>query len=323
MLASSFSDVELPELPEIEGLISASERRYLYRLTREHYTGQGSVVEIGSWFGCSSIHLAAGLRDAGHKSTVNCFDDFGLLGGPNSLDRFLSNTSLLAEYLKPTKSLIRDLKWTEPIEILFLDAPKTWTDLADVFRIFGQHLIPGISLISIQDYLFFPAYPIAVAIERLEKCFTLEHVVTEGSTVTFRMKQSLPLDVADMVRQPPDWGHEECSERWDHILKALPANAVERLQPALPLLLEELGYLDAAQSAARQSSLSAFQTGKWLRHFGYLSKKYPYTAGIMRGRLKYMSRERFLYYIDLLNASALVRAAKSIVNRFMRGRFSG
>src|SRR6185369_14134011 len=73
---SDFSDVKLPSLPDVPGMISEAEGRYLYWLTSQTYTGRGTVVEVGTWLGRSTIHLAAGLRDAGHPDALHCFDQF-------------------------------------------------------------------------------------------------------------------------------------------------------------------------------------------------------------------------------------------------------
>ncbi len=72
----AFRDVELPELPEIPGMSSVAEGRYLYWLTSRGYTGCGAVVEIGPWLGRSTVHLAAGLRDSGHHDVLHTFDRF-------------------------------------------------------------------------------------------------------------------------------------------------------------------------------------------------------------------------------------------------------
>ncbi|HIP80624.1 MAG TPA: hypothetical protein EYH07_19455, partial [Kiloniellaceae bacterium] len=64
-MVSDFGDVELPPLREVPGMTSASECRYLYWLASSQLSGAGQLVEIGSWLGRSTMHLAAGLRRTG------------------------------------------------------------------------------------------------------------------------------------------------------------------------------------------------------------------------------------------------------------------
>ena len=57
-----FVDVKLPNLPEIPCMITKAEKRYLYWLIAETYTGSGAIVELGPWLGASTTHLAVGLK---------------------------------------------------------------------------------------------------------------------------------------------------------------------------------------------------------------------------------------------------------------------
>ena len=73
---SDFTDVKVPEMPDVPGMVSAAETRYLYWLTSQCYTGRGAVVEVGTWLGRSTSHLAAGLNAAGYHDHLHCFDRF-------------------------------------------------------------------------------------------------------------------------------------------------------------------------------------------------------------------------------------------------------
>ena len=73
---SNFSDVALPSMPALPGLVSEAECRYLYWLTSRGYTGAGAVVEVGTWLGLSTLHLACGLGTAGYSEALHCFDQF-------------------------------------------------------------------------------------------------------------------------------------------------------------------------------------------------------------------------------------------------------
>ena len=164
-----------PELPTVDGLISAAEQRYLYWLTSSMYAEEGAVVELGSWFGRSAIALGAGLRDSGRSTPLHCFDrfrwnpafassikiaDVRLPDGGDFIPYFLSNVLPVYPHVHATKTTIEELEWDGgPIEILFVDAPKTFADLTKTLLVFGPHLTVGRSLVVLQDFFFTPAYP--------------------------------------------------------------------------------------------------------------------------------------------------------------------
>src|SRR5262245_49516528 len=150
--------VDLPVLPQVPGMIREEEGRYLYWLTSRAYAGAGAVVEVGSWLGRSTIHLAAGLRDAGYHDALHCFDQFSwrrshglkaplpLSKGEDFQPYFERNVRPVCPSVRVTKTAIRDLSWDGgPVEILFLDAPKTLPDLSSILAVFGPHLMPGLS----------------------------------------------------------------------------------------------------------------------------------------------------------------------------------
>ena len=60
------------------GMLGLEERKLLYQLARNIYTGEGAVVELGAFCGASTCCLAAGMRDnpraAGrHVDSYDCF----------------------------------------------------------------------------------------------------------------------------------------------------------------------------------------------------------------------------------------------------------
>src|SRR5262245_37306529 len=73
---STYDDVVLPPLPPVPGMVTDAECRYLYWLASTHYRGRGAVVEVGTWLGRSTLHLAAGLRDAGFPEALDCYDQY-------------------------------------------------------------------------------------------------------------------------------------------------------------------------------------------------------------------------------------------------------
>src|ERR1700722_7149373 len=60
------------------GMLGLEERKLLYHLARNTYTGEGAVIELGAFCGASPNCLASGLRDnprsAWHR--VHSYDNF-------------------------------------------------------------------------------------------------------------------------------------------------------------------------------------------------------------------------------------------------------
>lgn len=277
------AEVDLPPLPEVPGMTSEAEGRYLYWLTSRAYMGAGAVVEVGSWLGCSTIHLAAGLKEAGHHRSLHCFDQFQwrhghhmkaalpLRTGDDFQPYFERNVRLFYPYVQVTKTTIRDISWRGgPIEILFLDAPKTLVDLASIFAAFGPSLVPGLSLVVFQDYQHFPSYPIPAVVGRLESELALQHVVMPGATVSFEVVRPLDYDLAQPVAWNfARWTRDEAVAAWARILAPLPPVARSRVAPGLALLLYDSQGKKAAREVLAEMGRGEEMAAEWHRYGSY------------------------------------------------------
>ena len=288
LLVSDFSDVSLPALPEVPGMTSPSECRYLYWLASSQLDGVGHLVEVGSWLGRSSLHLAAGLSDSGHDVELHCFDgftwapsdpgksDLPLRPGDNFQPYFELNVSPFGHLLTAHRTRISEISWSGgPIEVLFLDAPKKLHDIQRCLKVFGPALIPGRSIIAIQDYLFFPAYALAATMQALRDHLEPLHVVLDASTVAFRVTK--PIDLEKF--QPADlditcWPSDRVNAAWRSILGVLPEQARERLEPARALHLYDCGAKMDAIAAIKALPMTAFQ----LERFERLAKSHHYLS---------------------------------------------
>jgi len=287
LIASDFQDVRLPALPDLPGMISPSECRYLFATARG-LQGSGCVVEVGSWLGRSSLHIAAGLAESGKPTKLHCFD--GFVWAPNDVSKtslplrpgddfqnhFLKNLSDFRDRVTAHKTMIAQIAWDgAPIEFLFLDAPKRHAEITRCLEIFGPSLMPGRSLIAIQDYLYFPAYALAVCMHTLGERLQLSHVVIEGSTVGYRVMQPL-----DLKNNRPDewdirrWSPGQVEAAWDAILAPLPEKARERLEPGRALHLYDCGAKAEAIRAMKSLPMTAFQQEK----IAGLSKSHHYLS---------------------------------------------
>ncbi len=271
---SDFGFVQLPELPTVDGLISAAEQRYLYWLTSSMYVEEGAVVELGSWFGRSAIALGAGLRDSGRSTPLYCFDrfrwnptfassikiaDVRLPDGGDFIPYFLANVLPVYPHVHATKTTIEALEWDGgPIEILFVDAPKTFADLTKTLLVFGPHLTVGRSLVVLQDFFFTPAYPISMTVATMADSVRLVHTVSGASTAAFVLERPLPTDVV-----PDEWKYWEMSddrveELWDGLVAKLPDEEKSLLEPALAFYYFDQGKIDKARDHMSRIEFSTF-----------------------------------------------------------------
>lgn len=264
---STFDDVVLPALPAVPGMITDAECRYLYWLTSSQYRGRGAVVEVGTWLGKSTLHLAAGLRDAGHPEALHCYDQYAWRGdhartaglplkrGDDFKPYFERNVRPVYPGLQCTKSRLDAIAWSGgPIEILFLDAPKRLETLSDAFAAFGPSLVPGVSRVVFQDFLHPPAFALPAVIACIGTALVVEEVVASGTTVGFRVAEPLPYGSS----QPIEWNFwswtaEEIVDEFERLIAPMPAEARACLWLAAAILLVERRDRAAAREVAERA----------------------------------------------------------------------
>jgi hypothetical protein len=280
VLSSDFSFVTPPDV-DIPGMITPEERRYYYWLTSEQIKNEGAVVEVGTWLGCSSAHLAAGRKG---RAAIYCYDHFiwsetynpksehKLHKGDDFSHLFKANMEKVGANVIPRKSTMRNLTWDGgKIELLVLDAPKQAVDLAKLLEVFGPSLMPGKSYVVLQDYQYFPAYQIAVVMDAIRESATLVHVVTSNArkqpnTVAFRIDKPInPADLATVVSTFKSCPKAQIVQAWSRIMKQLPPNAAERLAPGLSLFLYDAGHVDAAFAALDELKMQESMLARWRR----------------------------------------------------------
>lgn len=269
-----FEFVSLPALPDIPGQIAPAEQRYLYWLARDTYTGAGSVVEVGSWLGNSSAHLAAGLRDGGIGGALFCLDRFRwdakqevaqeLQVGDDTTGLFQRNVLPVYPHVVALKTEIKKLRWDGgPVEILFLDAPKARGPFLHILRELGPSLIPGKSLVASQDFGLATAYAQALCFALLENELELVHVT--GNTAGFLLRNELPgrkelkkrLDLEAL-------GAERSIELWERMMARIERDDLKRnLQPGLCLHLYSIGERELACRRIRELEFTGWMLTKW------------------------------------------------------------
>jgi hypothetical protein len=142
-----------------KAMLTSGEQRLLYELAREVPAG-GTIVELGSWMGGSTIMLAAGSL-SGPKAKVYAVDTFAIVG-ENSLEyasrvpadggdyfaRFQANIRRagVESLVEPIRSLTVPgaQAWKgPPINLLFIDASHYFKDVARDFGAWAIHCAAG------------------------------------------------------------------------------------------------------------------------------------------------------------------------------------
>jgi hypothetical protein len=168
--------VQLPqEVLTVPTMIHTDERKLLYSLARDIFSGQGVIVDAGAFVGGSTLALGKGLAEnvqAKRPGVIHSFDMFQitdeymarlLYSQDPSYQRHIGEscrslydffTQSIAQYVTVHWGNICDSPWDgTSIEILFLDIMKAWETSDYVLREFFPALMPGRSIVIQQDYV--------------------------------------------------------------------------------------------------------------------------------------------------------------------------
>lgn len=205
-------------------MLSRSEVDYLYALAASRYSGRGRIVDMGCFFGGSTMPLAAGL--AANESVVTkpdilTYDSFvmdadtaprfpvGLSAGESFrpiFERYLRDhlpCITIREGWIPTELQPGDERRLypeqEPVEILFIDLAKLWPVHDTILRVFGPRLIPGVSVVVQQDFKHHGTYWLGLHMLQLRDCFEPLHDIPGGASVSFLYKGGLETELPALV----------------------------------------------------------------------------------------------------------------------------
>jgi hypothetical protein len=194
------------------GLLGLEERKLLYHLARDLYSGAGAIIDLGAFCGASTCCLAAGLRDNPRVTgrRLQSFDSFlasetylvdfirGQFGEQlapgQSFEAIFRRT--VAEYADRIEVHAGDLleqTWPigEPIELLFVDIAKTLALSGKVLTEFFPRLVAGTSLVVHQDFYHPTAFYLPVVMDSLAEHFTIIETGRDSSVV-FRLETAVP-----------------------------------------------------------------------------------------------------------------------------------
>ena len=214
LAARPWREAEVPPAAlAVPSMLSHRERQLLHWLARHHVTGQGRIVDGGSFLGGSTAALASGLAaraDGDWEHAIVAHDLFRVetytLGafasclpdptiGASFRPAFDANVAAWSRLVEVREGDACAWGWSgEPIEVLFLDLVKTWPLNDLVLEKFFPFLIPGHSVIIQQDYLWGYGPWIHMTMELMEPSVTILDAMANGS-VAYLLTAPVPEEV--------------------------------------------------------------------------------------------------------------------------------
>jgi glycosyltransferase involved in cell wall biosynthesis/SAM-dependent methyltransferase len=193
-------------------MLNDSEIKLLYWLSKDFFTGSGTLVELGSWLGGSTAAFAQGILNNKNITSKKIFsyDNFiwtpwynkynlGIKKsvGDSFLDIYLQNINQWKEIVNVRHGDVCELGWHgDPIELLFIDIMKSIDTAKCVARSFFPSLIPENSLVIHQDYKHFHEFWIHMMMFRLRNHLIPVLNILDAPTVIFKcIKQINQVDI--------------------------------------------------------------------------------------------------------------------------------
>jgi len=245
---STENKFKIDELSFIPTMLTPEEKKMLVWLTQFYYTGEGEIVDLGSFLGGSTIHLSHGLSknklDVKEKR-VHAYDRFKL--DKHHIEKWLTKNKInytSSDVFPLVKEMLKDYNkyinfnqgdftnsnsFQKPIEILFIDISKTW-ELSDVIvKNFFSQLIPGKSIVIQQDMLYVNCPWVHAVMFRLKDYFKLISY-TEQNSVIFLNTAKIGKEAVNWVLQEK-FTYRDIINSLDHYIDAIPYfKAQEMLQ---------------------------------------------------------------------------------------------
>lgn len=190
------NEFDIPTLAgkvHVKSMLSSLELSLLYALAKDYWTGEGEIVDLGCLYGITTRCLAEGAQlnpfvpNERKRARVYAYDLFlaedydwwsqqsPTVHAGSWFAEFLAVNRDLLDVIVPCPGDLLHLNWDQkPIEILMIDAAKSWQLNAWIVRKMFPRLIPGKSVVIQQDYVNFAEYWCALTMEHFSDRF--EHI---------------------------------------------------------------------------------------------------------------------------------------------------
>lgn len=280
-----------------ETMLSDDEVNYLRWLGKSVYTGAGRVVELGSFLGGSTLALCSGLAENPAWTTpLLAYDRFIMFNdqenrythiaqpGESFFPVFQNNVRRYAGRITARPMSLPDplpgvdrtdavYPEREPIEILFIDAAKSWPVHLTILEVFGPHLIPDTSIVIQQDFKWATVFYLPLHMYQLRDCFEPVHDVNTASTTAFLYTGGIERLLPSLYK-PQDFDADSANRIWDEIDSYWSQRLQGTMTHMLRLLraqhLASLGANDEAASVLESALTPAIRDGCDLMLYGVI-----------------------------------------------------
>lgn len=258
---------QLLERRRIPGMTTMTERAYFRWHAQEEVTGAGTIVDLGSWLGSTTAAMAMGLtsnrRKSARHTVIHAYDQFiwdprfDYHSPPTTLGPYRAGDSFRAEFelvvgrwrerIVVHEGDLRHEDWTdEPIELLLVDAMKSWELATHIVGHFYPALLPAGGYLIHQDFshCFTPWVPLTSY--RLRQYLEPVKDIPRSESLVFRLTQPLPRSELKLDRASFD--EAEIEEAFAHWLGATLPEKHSGLRTARILLAHYDGDTKRAQS---------------------------------------------------------------------------
>lgn len=244
-------------------MLTSYELSILFALAKDYWTGAGEIVDLGCLYGLTTRCFAEGLSlntiadDSAKAKRIYAFDLFlaenyewwtqasRTVHAGSWFSEFIDLNLDHMPFIAPCPGDLLKMSWGDkPIEILMIDAAKSWELNHWVVSRMFPHLIPGQSIVVQQDYVHLAEYWCAITMEYYHDRFeTLDFVY--GASGVFRSIE--PISAAEAAF---DLGSLEDSEKkalMDRAIAKAPPSVAEVLKVAKAKMLIDMGELAEAK----------------------------------------------------------------------------
>ncbi len=235
------------KISSLIGMTSIEERFYYENYAERIYEGEGAIVDLGCWFGSTTISLAIGLAKNNKvrkaKPKIYALDQFlwedwmvpfvketkwenYFKVNDTFIQAFEENINKYKKHIVTQKVDLTKFKWQAgKIEFLLIDAMKSWDLLNAIQQNFYPYLIPEKSIILHQDFCHYYTYWIHLLTYRLKDFFSPVDATNSGSSVAFLLTKKMPDFVLDHKYVLSDFSEDEVEKAFEYSLSLVDDNA--------------------------------------------------------------------------------------------------